>query len=613
MAKTPPMPPWQHAVMVLTGTVIGVVVVCALYWAQVVFIPLALAIFFAFVLSPPVKLLQRRGLGRIPSVLVVVLLAVLALGGLGWVLARQIGAVLEDLPNHAPNIKARIKFLQELGTGSGRLEEMVDEIGGQLKGKSGRAPTPPRPEQPPAVVVRPESPPWLGQLPGYLRPAIEGLGGLALAVVLTIFMLVKSEDLRNRFIRLAGRGQVTTTTTKAVDEAGQRVSRYLFMQLIVNAAYGLALALGLFLVGIDHALLWGPLAAALRYVPYIGAWIAAALLVVLSLALFPGWLQPLLVLGVIVALEMVTSNVVEPWLYGHSLGVSEVALLVAAAFWAYLWGPIGLVLSGPLTVCVVILGKYVRQLQFLDVLLGDAPALEPHVTYYQRLLARDQDEAAGLVLDQVKTEGPANVYDSLLVPGLNYAKRDRDRDGVTEADNQFVLRATREIVEDLGERQAVAAREASGPAGAAAAAAPKTRLLGCPGEDEADALALEMLRQILDPARWEVEILSAEVLAAELVELARAKDAAVVCVGALPPGGLAHARYLCKRLRRCLPDAHIVVGRWGLRGNVEQNEEQLRQAGADRVLTTLAQTRDYLHAWQPVLAQEELQEAAGLR
>ena len=213
----------------------------------------------------------------------------------------------------------------------------------------------------------------------------------------------------------------------------------------------------------------------------------------------------------------------------------------------------------------------------------------PDVSYYQRLLARDQDEAAQLVLAQAKTLPPEQVYDELLVPALTIVKRDRERDDLTEADEQFVLRATREIVEDLGERQAAAAEKAAVPPEQGdAPAIRKVRFLGCPGHDEADRLALEMLRQLLDPARWDVEVLSMDMLSAELVALAGEKEPAVVCIGALPPGGLAHTRYLCKRLRARLPEARIVVGRWGLKENVEQNQEQLREAGADQVETTSA-------------------------
>jgi hypothetical protein len=315
-----------------------------------------------------------------------------------------------------------------------------------------------------------------------------------------------------------------------------------------------------------------------------------------------------LVVGLLVVLELVAGNVVEPKLFGHSMGVSEVALLVAAAFWAFLWGPIGLVLSSPLTVCLVVLGKYVPQLEFLDVLLGDEPSLDTDIIYYQRLLARDQDEATQLVLAHAKNTPVENVYDALLVPGLTFVKQDRERDDLTEVDEQFILRATREIVEDLGERQVAAAETANAPAETEGTAAPtprKVRILGCPGSGEADRLALEMLRQLLDPARWDLEILSMEMLSAEVVALAGEKDPAVVCIGALPPGGLARTRYLCKRLRARLPNAKIVVGRWGLKSSVEQNQEQLQEAGADRVETTLLETRTHLSTWLPVLSQEE--------
>jgi hypothetical protein len=332
----------------------------------------------------------------------------------------------------------------------------------------------------------------------------------------------------------------------------------------------------------------------------------ATLLIALSLAFFPGWLQPCLVLGLIIVLEVFTANVMEPRLFGHSMGISEVGLMVAAAFWAFLWGPIGLVLSSPLTVCLVVLGKYVPHLEFLDVLLGNEQALDADVSYYQRLLARDQDEATQLVLTQAKTSSLEQVYDGILAPALNYLKRDRARDDLTDADEQFVLRATQEIVEDLGERQVAAAQKVAVPMEESAVPAlTKVHVLGCPGHDEADRLALEMFRQLLDPNRWDVELLSIELLSAEMVALAGEKKPAVVCIGALPPGGLAHTRHLCRRLRTQLPDAKIVVGRWGLRSDLELNLEQLREAGADQVEINLLETCKHLHEWLPVLTQEK--------
>ena len=620
MAKVFAAPGWQRSLVVLAGTVVGVVVVSCLYWAQVVFIPIALAVFLTFLLAPIVTILQRRHLGRMPSVILVVMLAASVLSGVVWLVTVEVASLSDDFPTYTENIQGRIRALRQEDQGS-----IMEQMGNMIQVLTKEWETPAvgldgvAAAKPPAVVVRPDSPPWLSGLTFLLWPLVETLGGLVLALVLAVFMLLKREDLRNRLIRLVGHGRLTVMT-KAVDDAGQRISRFLLMQLIVNVGFGIVLSIGLFVIQFPHAWLWGLLAALLRYIPYFGSWILAMLLIVLSLAMFTGWVQPLLVFGFIVALELVTANVLEPRLFGHSIGVSEVALLVSAAFWAFLWGPVGLILSSPLTVCLVVLGKYVPQLDFLHVLLGDEQALAPDVTYYQRLLARDQDEAAHLVLTQAKTLPPDQVYDELLAPALNYVKRDRERGDLTEADEQFVLGATREIVEDLGERQ-IRSQESgvrgqdSGPGSSLtpdsclltpdSPAPPKVRILGCPGHDEGDRLALEMLRQLLDPAMWEMEVLSLEMLSAELVALAGEKAPAVICIGALPPGGLAHTRYLCKRLRARLPEAKIVVGRWGLKDDVEQNDEQLREAGADQVATTLLETRRHLSAWLPVLAQAE--------
>ena len=457
------------------------------------------------------------------------------------------------------------------------------------------------------MVLESESPTWLARLPALLSSLLETLGGLALSLVLVVFMLLKREDLRNRLIRLVSHGQITVMT-KALDDAGQRISRFLLMQLIVNATVGLTVGLGLLAIGVQYAFLWGFVAAVFRYIPYIGVWIAALPPILLSLAMFEGWVQPLLVIGLFLAIELLASNVAEPRLYGRSIGVSEVALLVAAAFWAFLWGPIGLILSSPLTVCMVVLGKYVPQLEFLDVLLGDEPPLDAHVTFYQRLLARDQDEATQLILAQAKASSPEQVYDEFLVPALNYAKRDRERDDLTESDEQFVLQAIREILEDLGERREAAtqAKEAIHPEDQANASAPiRLRVLACPARDEADRLALEMLRQLLDPAKWVVEVAAVETLTADLVAQVAEQAPALVCIGALPPGGLAHARYLCKKLRARFPEVKIIVGRWGLTGGVEANREQLQDAGADLTATTMLETRSQLNSLLPILTQEQ--------
>ena len=603
MSTSSVAPVWQRALIILTGTVVFVVVVTCLYWAQAVFVPLALAVFLAFLLAPLVTGVQRRGLGRVPAVVLVVLLAGLAFAGIGWLVTTEIASLVADLPTYTENIKDKVRSLRLKTPMTEGLDEMIREIVGELEPQA-----PPRlaldKEKPAPVVVQPETPAWLAPVPAILGRVTESLGGLALSLVLVIFMLLKREDLRNRLIRLVGHGSLAVMT-KAVDDAGRRISRYLLMQFIINVGFGVFLGLGLLVIEFPHAILWGFLASLLRYIPYIGSSIITAALLIVSFALFPGWLQALVVIALIVVLEVAAYNVVEPWLFRQSTGVSEVALLVAAAFWAFLWGPIGLVLSSPLTVCLVVLGKYVPQLEFFDVLLGDEPVLADDVSYYQRLLARDQDEATQLALARAKATSPAQVFDDLLIPALIGITRDREREDATAADEQFILRATREIAEDLGEQHAevreLARADNSDIDGTKS---PKVHILACPAGDAADVLALEMLRHILDPAKWNIVILSAKTVAAEVLIEAQEKGPAVICVGALPPGGLARTRYLCKRLRAMLPAAKILVGRWGLHENVEEHLARLTEAGADQIATTLQKTLEYLAAWRPVLADQ---------
>ena len=605
MAKGASVRDSQRAVVVLAGTVVAVVVVACLYWARAVFIPVALAVFLAFLLSPVVKLLQGFGIRRTPAVLIVVLITSSFLSGVGWIVTREVGELVAELPNYRDNIESKIKTLREMTENSAttRLGKMFEWNPGDSRKSLPKATTsgalaPAKQVQSDVAQAdsgHTEVPAWITGLPTLLGSMTESLGSLALAVVLSIFMLLKRENLRNRLIRLIGQHRITATT-KAVDEAGQRISRFLLMQLIVNGAFGIAMTIGLLLIGVEYALLWGFLAALLRYVPYIGPWIAAIPPTALSFIMFEGWSQPLMVAALFLLIELICSNAIEPWLYGQSMGVSEVGLLVAAAFWAFLWGPIGLVLSSPLTVCLVVLGKHVPQLAFFEVLLGDEPVLELRVSFYQRLLARDQDEATHIALTHTRESNSGGVYDQILLPALSYAKRDLTNDALTEGDEQFILGAISEIVEDLGER----------PVPFPATPPPsKVSLLACPARDAADQIALEMLQQLLDSQKWDVRVVPINMLTADLVELAAKENAGMVCIGSVAPGGLAHTRYLCKRLRARLPDVRILVGRWGVKGNTDQIQEQILEAGANHVATTLAETSGHLVAWLPVLAHQE--------
>ena len=602
------VPAWQRAIIILTGTVVTLLVIACLYVGHAVFVPVALALFLMFLLSPVVTFLERWGLGRTISVVTTVLVMALVLGTVVWLVSIQVTNLVEGLPAYTENIKGKVDSLRQLGQGGAvqHLEKMVQDITESHKHEAPQAaaPTGAGTETPPPVVKESNTQ-WLSWVPMVLDPVAKSFGTLLLAFVLVFFMLLKRESLRDRLIRLVGHGNVTGTT-KALDDAGERISRYLLMQLIVNSTYGMAWGLGLFLIGVDYALMWGFLAAVLRYVPYIGAPISALLPITLSLGQFPGWWQPLLAVGLVLVLELISNNVVEPLLYGHSMGVSSLAMLIAAAFWALLWGPVGLILSGPLTVCLIVIGKHVPQLEFLNVLLSDEPALDLDVAYYQRLLAHDQDEATHLVLAYVKESPLEQAYDAILLPALSRAKSDRERNELTEPDEQFVLKATEELLEDLGERRTAAiaeAAESEDEKPGVWTSAP-VRILACPAGAPADRLALTMLQQLLDPEQWAVDIRTFETLSSELIEEVAAQELTAVCISAMPPGGLAHTRYLCKRLRARLPRVRIIVGRWCLTDNVDSNREQLIEAGADLVATTLTEVQNHLNNLRSLLTQE---------
>ena len=373
-------------------------VIAALYFARDLLIPLALAGLLTFLLAPLVTRLERW-IGRIAAVLLVVATIFSATGVAGWVLTRQLVDLATRLPDYKINIETKIRSFQLPSTGPfKRLSETVAELKKDLQGsdaptvsqatgKPGSAVAVPASaaatQQVQVVETSKANPLQLLQL--ILSPLLGPLGTAGLVILLVIFMLLKREDLRSRLIRLLGQGRISATT-RAMEDAGQRVSRYLLMQFLVNVSFGIAVAVGLFFIGMPNAILWGAFATVLRFIPYIGPWIAAAFPLVLSLAVSPTWMMPLLTLGIFVSLELICSNVVEPWLYGSSTGVSSIALIVAAVFWTWLWGPIGLLLSTPFTVCLVVIGRHVPRLAFFSILLSDEQALTPAEECYHRLL-----------------------------------------------------------------------------------------------------------------------------------------------------------------------------------------------------------------------------------
>jgi predicted PurR-regulated permease PerM len=590
------------SLILILGTL--VLIIACLYWAKAVLIPIALAVLLTFLLNPVVSALHSRGLPRTPAVLLVVVLLFSLVGGVAWTVTHQLTMLAYEIPRYQENLKRKINDLREVGK-NGVIEQVlttINEITAELQ-KDSQPLSEPQPggklkaapneelEKPVPVVVQTPSVFW--QLPSVL----DSLATAGLVIVLVLFMLIRYADLRGRILYLAGYHRLTTAT-KALDDAGHRISRYLLMQSIINGSFGMAVGLGFFLIGVPYAILWGFLAAVLRFIPYAGPTIAAVLPSALSLAVFPGWGQPLLVIALVVLLELASNMIMEPLLYGQSAGVSEVALLVAVAFWTWLWGPIGLILATPMTVCIGVLGKYVPQIKFIGVLLGDEPVMAFPANYYQRLVAKDQDEAAALVEEYLEAHALETLYDEVLIPALNAAKRDRELGTLTDEDVQFIIRETRAIAEDLSLRQAPplasAIRTTTPAAEELFAATPPPQILGCPAYDAADELALQMLQQLLGPTRYRMTIVSAEMLTAEMLSVAEQQHIRLICVAALPPGALAPVRYLCKRLRARFPDCRLVVGRWGAEQDRDGPWARVCELGIDEIGTTLRETQNQI-------------------
>jgi predicted PurR-regulated permease PerM len=574
--------PW----VIFAGCVLVIVV---LYWAQAVLVPIALAVLLTFVLTPPVSWLERW-LGRVPAVLAAVTLVFIVLGLAGWGLARQMGHLADDLPTYRVNILAKIADVRGAGKGGsvGKLQETIEGIKTDLGQSSAPTETAARP-----VVVTSE---LVAGFPGFvwLAPIVGPVGTAGLVLAMVIFMLLERRDLRDRLIGLFGHGQLTVTT-KAFDEAGTRVSRQLLMQSVVNLVYGIAAGLGLYVLGVPYPWVWAALGAALRFIPYIGPVIGAGAPILVSLAALPGWAGPLWVVGLFIVLELFTNLVLETVLYAGAAGVSQVALLVSVAFWTWLWGPLGLLMATPLTVCLVVLGKHVPGLEFVGLLMADTPALAPEFGYYQRLLARDQGEAADLIEQHIKTEAPRTVYDALLLPALNYAERDRLEQRLSLDEETAVIDATRELLSDAAESIRRLQSDPSEPDHSALPGPREPlRVLGFATNGIADELALQMLSHLLDDLPIVVEITKGRMLASELVSLARAQAVSVICLADLPPSPPSKTRYLVKRLHAALPEVRILVGRWGPLALADDSTQLLRDAGATLVASTLADTRTYL-------------------
>jgi predicted PurR-regulated permease PerM len=584
-----------------------VVATAALYFGREVFVPLALAVLLSFALGPA-TVVVRRWTGRVTSVIIVVTLAFLVILGLGGFVASEVVSLAGKLPQYQWNITHKIHTLQDAAPGSGvvtRASEMLRNLQHEITrgtpeaGEGGKPAAPaadagtPGQRPIPVQIREPDLAP-LQVIESFVGPLLAPLATMGIVVVFVVFILVQREDLRDRLIRLAGPRDLHRTT-EAMDDAASRVSRYLLMQLVINATFGLQIGIGLFLVGVPNAALWGLLAALFRFIPYIGVWIAAVAPLALALAVDPGWSMLLWCAALFLVVELITGNGVEPWLYGHSTGLTPIAVIVAAVFWAWLWGPVGLLLSTPLTVCLVVLGRHVPQLEFLSVLLGSGTVLAPEETFYQRLLAHDPEEASDQAEEYLREKPLLEFYDSVAIPAFGLAQADADRGALDiHRRRQFAedaLVVMDNIVDDTRPddpdgtaidpaallRQGEIDREALR----------SVRVLCVGGRTELDEAAAVMLAQLLWLRGLATQVVPLERLTRGRPDRHDLAAVELVCLSYVDGPSYTNARRACRSIRRRLPGTRVLVGFWQLRAEEAARRDPLAGTGADLAARSL--------------------------
>ena len=599
--------PRNAAGMRIAATLIAVIAV--MYLAREILIPLAFAVTLALVLSPAVGWLQKIHIQRFVAVLAIVTVLVCGTAVVGYVIFNQLVQVVSDLPSYRESIDNKIKALRAPQKGSlGKAAQSVQELGKELATAQEHPPPPPAPGRTvrtatpasplPVQVVEPP-PNGLLYVRDLLRPFLAPLGMLLIVLVFTIFLLVEEADLRNRLFRLAGVNRVNVMT-QALDDATRRVSRYLMLQFLVNAVFGFIFGLGLFLIGVPYAALFGAVAALLRTVPYVGAVVAGSLPMLLALAVFDTWKPLILVFALATVLELITGNFLEPMLYGAHTGISSLALLVTTVFWTVLWGPAGLILSTPLTVCVVVLGRHVPQLSFLHILLGDQPALEPHAHLYQRLLAMDEQEARTIAEEYLKEHTLLQLYDDVILPALTMAEQDRHKGALEPDREEFLFLSLREMLAEFSEK----AQEESAANNPPPELALTRRILCVPANDEADEIAAAMLAQLLEHAGHASIAFPLGSFSDNLPAAMAPAGDDIVCISPLPPLAFSQARNLNRQLRAKYPQTKILIGVWGFNADIDRALQRFRPAQPEKLVATLAGALEYLGVTVPAEALE---------
>ncbi|CBS90153.1 AI-2E family transporter [Azospirillum lipoferum] len=589
IAVTKAAPPASTQTILLIITLI----VVTLYLAADILIPIALAVLLGFVLTPIVSRLERWHLGRVPSVLAVVVLLFMAIIGFGAVVGSQLGDLAENLPTYQRNIHTKIQTLRTASSSTGdrgalkqatdAFRDLQQELEKATAGEQPAAPpsgttagttaSPPRREPVPVRLDQSDAGVF-DLLRRVLGPAVTPIAMAGLVLVFTIFMLLQREDLRDRLIRLVGSGDLSRTT-EAMNDAGERVSRYLLMQVVVNVTYGIPIGIGLWLLGVPNPLLWGLMATLLRFIPFLGPVIASAFPILLSFAVDTGWTLPLLCIALFVAVELFSNNVVEPWLYGTATGLSSLAIIIAAVVWTTLWGPVGLLLATPLTVCLVVLGRHVPQLHFLEVMLGDRPVLPDEAKVYQRLLARDPVEATEIAEERLGKDTPVEMADGLLLPVLSLAEQDRQRGTLNPDGRQAVADGMASLLDELSET------------GTLPEDAPRVLCIGA--RNNLDEAAAGLLAYLLTGRGVRTDVIPCEKVLTRAIASLGTDGIDAVVLSSLNPSALGHSRRLLRRLRLHFgPRVPILLCLWSAHPEAEVPERASAETDADLVATGMA-------------------------
>ena len=623
----------------LATVLVAAAIVAALYFGREVLLPMALAVLLSFVLAPPVKLLQRLYLPRFAAVAIVVLLAFGLISGFATLMFAQVSQLAGDLPRYQSNLGDKIQALRGATTASGTLEQasqVLRNLQKELDRPKSANPISPKapdasalPDRPIPVEVRQPDPGALQTLATLIAPLIHPLATTGIIIIFVVFFLLQQQDLRNRLIRIAGSHDLQRTTL-AMDDAGTRLSRLFLMQLALNAAFGLIIGVGLWAIGVPSAPLWGLLAMVLRFVPYIGAIVAAIFPLIVATAVDPGWSMMLMTAALFLVVEPLIGHVIEPMVYGHSSGLSPVAVVVSATFWTWLWGPIGLILATPLTVCLVVLGRHVEHLKFLEVLLSDRPALSPSENAYQRMLAGDPIEATEQAQSFLKDRTLTEYYEKIFMGALRLAWADLQRGRLDQQEAERIRSTVSELVEDLESHND--SRNAPSEDGVqpgklkqleeivsaeASPSPPINRFDGAvlciPGLGLLDETVAMPLAQLLRREGISAEAKDSETLSISKLFALELKDVALICLCYLEHATPAQLHYTSRRLRRKAPGVAILVGIFNETGQAPDSGPQplpegieflqgSLSAGVERVSEILSRPRAHLKPDQPALA-----------